>query len=77
MLKFIAPATAALAMFALAACGQTTTVETDTPAENALENAGNDIEDAAREAGNEIEQAGDNAAEAVEDATDGNPNTNP
>jgi|CXWL01.1.fsa_nt_gi hypothetical protein len=74
MLKFIAPAVLALG---LAACGQTTTVEADTPAENAVENAGNELEQAADEAGDNIEQAGENAADAVDDATDGNPNTNP
>ncbi|GAM97302.1 hypothetical protein U91I_00927 [alpha proteobacterium U9-1i] len=77
MLKFIAPAAAAIAMFALASCGQTTTVDNDTPTENALEEAGNDLENAADQAGEEIEQAGENAADAVDDATDGNPNTNP
>jgi hypothetical protein len=84
MLKPMLAAAAAASLFALGACGQTTTVETDGPAENAAEDigaaadrAGENIENAAENAGDEIEQAGDNAADAVDDATDGNPHTNP
>lgn len=84
MLKAMMAAAAAVSLISLGACEQSTTVETDSPAENAaedlgndLEQAGNDLENAADEAGENIEQAGDNAADAVNDATDGNPNTNP
>ncbi len=80
MLKTMMAAAAAAGMLSLGACGQTTTVDNDTPAENAaesLEQAGDDIEQAADRASDDIEQAGDNAADAVNDATDGNPNTNP
>lgn len=84
MLKPFLIAAAATAMLSLGACGQTTTVDNDTPAENAaedfgneLEQAGDNIEDAAEDAGNAIEEAGENAADSVEDATDGNPETTP
>ncbi|MDX2274024.1 MAG: hypothetical protein NW206_01125 [Hyphomonadaceae bacterium] len=80
MLKTTLAAAAAASLFALGACGQTTTVESDSPSEDvgaAMEEAGDNIEEAADQAGDEIEEAGDNAADAVDDATDGNPNTNP
>lgn len=77
MLKSIFTALTAASFVALASCGQTTTVDNDTPAENAVEEAAQDVENAADEAGDEIEEAGDRAEDAANDATDGNPNTNP
>lgn len=80
MLKPMLAAAAAASLFALGGCGQTTTVDSNAPADDvgaAAEQAGDNIESAADDAGDQIEQAGDNAADAVHDATDGNPNTNP
>ena len=84
MLRPMLVAAAAASLFALGACGQTTTVEADDSAaeaaqsiENAADRAGDNIENAADNAADNIEQAGDNAADAAHDATDGNPATTP
>jgi hypothetical protein len=84
MLRPLLAAVAAAGLISLGACEQRTTVDADTAAEDAAENAadeieqaGENVENAAEEAGEEIEQAGENAADAANDATDGNPNTNP
>jgi peptidoglycan hydrolase CwlO-like protein len=77
MMKPLLAAFAAASLLTIGACTQETRVEDESSAEQAAENAGNELEQAADNAGNELEQAGDNAEDAVNDATDGNPNTNP
>ena len=77
MLKPVLAALAAASFLTLGACTQETRIEDDSSAEQAIENAGDELEDAARDAGNSIEEAGEDAAESVEYATDGNPNTTP
>lgn len=77
MMKPLLAAIAAASFLTLGACTQESRVDTESDAEQAAENAGDQLEQAADNAGNELEQAGDNAEDAVNDATDGNPNTNP
>jgi hypothetical protein len=77
MMKPLLAAIATASILTLGACTQETRVEDETNAEEAIENAGNEIEQAGENAATEIEQAGDNAADSVDDATDGNPNTTP
>jgi hypothetical protein len=77
MLKPLLAALAAASFLTLGACTQETRIEDEPNAEQAIENAGEEVEDAAQDAGNAIEEAGEDAAESVEDATDGNPNTTP
>ena len=77
MMKPLLAAIAAASFLTLGACTQDARVETESDAEQAAENAGDELEQAAENAGNEVEQAGENAEDAVNDATDGNENTNP
>ena len=77
MIKPLLAAIATASLLTLGACTQETRVEDETPAEQAAENAGENLEQSAERAGDELERAGDNAADAVDDATDGNENTNP
>jgi len=77
MIRPLLAAFAAASFLTLGACTQETRVEEETDAEQAAENAGNELEQAAENAGDELEQAGENAENAAERATDGDATTNP